>query len=99
MSLEVILYNLDVIKFRLKVSMILITYDIEVAAKIANKTAVIYAEKIVEVDTVDEALNKPLHPYTKALLDSMPTIKEDKIPNRAVACHIYFKILIFFNSK
>ena len=58
------------IKYRLTI--ILITHDLGVVANIADRVAVMYAGDIVEIGTADEIYYDPRHPYTWALLSSMP---------------------------
>ena len=53
-------------------SVILITHDLGVVANIADRVAVMYAGDIVEIGTSDEIYYDPRHPYTWALLSSMP---------------------------
>lgn len=55
-------------------STIIITHDLGVVASAADRVAVMYAGKIVEVGTVDEIFYNPQHPYTWGLLGSMPTL-------------------------
>ncbi|MCL2839953.1 MAG: ABC transporter ATP-binding protein [Defluviitaleaceae bacterium] len=55
-----------------KSSMILITHDLGVVAETADRVAVMYAGQIVEVATVYELFENPLHPYTRSLLASIP---------------------------
>ena len=54
------------------VTIILITHDLGVVANIADRVAVMYAGDIVEIGTSDEIYYDPRHPYTWALLSSMP---------------------------
>ena len=66
---------LDLIKALQKeknASVILITHDLGVVANIADRVAVMYAGDIVEIGTSDEIYYDPRHPYTWALLSSMP---------------------------
>lgn len=58
----------------IKTSIIFITHDLGVVANVADRVAVMYAGKIVEVGTVDEIFYNPQHPYTWGLLSSMPTL-------------------------
>ena len=65
-------------------SVIFITHDLGVVANMADKIAVMYAGKIVEYGTADDIFYDPKHPYTWALLSSMPDLdtsdKLDAIP-------------------
>jgi dipeptide transport system ATP-binding protein len=56
------------------VSIILITHDLGVVAKIADRIAVMYAGKIIEIGTKREIFYEPTHPYTKGLLNSVPRL-------------------------
>jgi oligopeptide transport system ATP-binding protein len=55
-------------------AIIFITHDLGVVANVADKVAVMYAGKIIEVGTVDDIFYNPKHPYTWGLLGSMPTL-------------------------
>lgn len=57
-----------------KTSIIFITHDLGVVANVADRVAVMYAGKIVEIGTVDDVFYNPKHPYTWGLLGSMPTL-------------------------
>jgi peptide/nickel transport system ATP-binding protein len=56
-------------------SIILVTHDLASAHAIGDRTAIMYRGKIVEVGPTEQVLSKPLHPYTKLILDSMPKLK------------------------
>lgn len=56
-------------------SIIFITHDLGVVANMADRIAVMYAGKIVEIGDVDEVFYEPAHPYTWALLSSMPDLE------------------------
>ncbi|HQC35796.1 MAG TPA: ABC transporter ATP-binding protein, partial [Bacillota bacterium] len=58
-------------------SIIFITHNLGVVAEICDKVSVMYAGKIVEQGDVKEIFYDPQHPYTKALLASMPRLDED----------------------
>lgn len=79
-----------------------ITHDLSVVSYIADNVAVMYLGRIVEYGTVNDILNYPSHPYTKALIAAVPTwdsalekqvIKlPDEMPspsNPPVGCHFY----------
>ena len=55
-------------------AIIMITHDLGVVANMADRIAVMYAGKIVEYGTADEVFYNPQHPYTWALLSSMPDL-------------------------
>lgn len=57
-------------------SIIFITHDLGVVANVADRVAVMYAGKIVEMGSVDELFYNPKHPYTWGLLGSMPTVDQ-----------------------
>ena len=67
-----VLHLLQDLKLRYQLSMIFITHDLSVAEYIADQIAVMYSGKLMEVGPVDEILERPLHPYTAALLDARP---------------------------
>ncbi|SER86833.1 oligopeptide transport system ATP-binding protein [Gracilibacillus ureilyticus] len=62
------------IQSKMDTSIIFITHDLGVVANVADRVAVMYAGKIVEIGTVDDVFYNPKHPYTWGLLGSMPTV-------------------------
>ncbi len=79
-----ILELINRIKKERNLSVIFITHDLGVVANMADRIAVMYAGKIVEIGTADDVFYNPRHPYTWALLSSMPDLdtneKLDAIP-------------------
>ena len=79
-----ILELIQELKRRRNLSVIFITHDLGVVANMADRIAVMYAGKIVEYGTSEEVFYEPAHPYTWALLSSMPDLdskeKLDAIP-------------------
>lgn len=57
---------------KIDTSIIFITHDLGVVANVADRVAVMYGGKIVEIGTVDEIFYNPKHPYTWGLISSMP---------------------------
>ena len=76
-----ILELFEEIQMKTGVSIILITHDLGVVAKIADRIAVMYAGKIIENGTKREIFYTPQHPYTKGLLQSVPRLdlKEEEL--------------------
>ena len=58
-------------------SIIFITHDLGVVANVADRVAVMYAGRIIEIGQADEVFYDPRHPYTWGLLASMPTLAAD----------------------
>ena len=73
-------YILDLlkdVKAKLGITMVFITHDIAVIADIADRVAVMYAGKIFEVGDVYQVFKNPINPYTKALMESIPSLIGD----------------------
>ncbi|MEN1966804.1 ABC transporter ATP-binding protein [Lentibacillus sp. N15] len=62
---------------QIETSIIFITHDLGVVANVADRVAVMYGGKIVEIGTVDEIYYNPQHPYTWGLISSMPSLDTD----------------------
>jgi len=58
-------------------AMIFITHNLGVVAAIADRVAVMYAGEIVETAPVDDLFARPTHPYTEALLSTIPRVDRD----------------------
>ena len=67
-----ILQLLKEMRVKYDLTIVMITHDLGVVANIADRVAVMYAGDIVEIGTADEIYYDPRHPYTWALLSSMP---------------------------
>lgn len=59
-------------------TVILITHNMGVVAEIADRVAVMYAGKIVELSEVNKIYTSPKHPYTKGLIESIPSLNRKK---------------------
>ena len=71
-----ILDLLDELRAQLDMAVLLITHDLGVVAKVADRVAVMYAGRIVETAPVRDIFREPAHPYTEALLSSVPRISD-----------------------
>ena len=68
-----ILGLLDSLRRNFGLSIVLVTHDLAVIAEVCDRLAVMYAGRIVELGGVEEILTSPRHPYTSALLESVPS--------------------------
>lgn len=74
------------LKERMDTSIVLVTHDLGVVAGMADRVYVMYAGKIVEQGDVDIIFERPMHPYTWALLKSIPRVDSDvKEPLTSIA--------------
>jgi oligopeptide/dipeptide ABC transporter ATP-binding protein len=67
-------------------AVLLITHDLGVVARLADRVAVMYAGRIVEQGTVRDLFHRPQHPYTWGLLESIPRLdreRTDRLPSIA----------------
>ncbi len=69
-----ILELLRELKQRLRMSILLITHNLGIVGDIADRVAVMYAGQIVELSPARALLQRPLHPYTQALMNSVPQL-------------------------
>ena len=67
-----ILYEVQKLCRETATALIWITHDLSVIAGLADHVCVMYAGKIVETGDVDDVLDRPLHPYSRGLIDSVP---------------------------
>ncbi|MCC6322226.1 MAG: ABC transporter ATP-binding protein [Phycisphaerales bacterium] len=67
-----ILALMDGLKKRLGTAIILITHNLGVVAQVCDRVMVMYAGRVIETGTVFDIFHRPRHPYTRALLDSIP---------------------------
>jgi ABC-type glutathione transport system ATPase component len=70
---------------RTGMSMMLITHDLGVVAQVADVVCVMYGGRVVEYATVFDLFDKPYHPYTRGLFDSIPRIEERRHRLRTVS--------------
>jgi peptide/nickel transport system ATP-binding protein len=68
-----ILYEVQKLVAEHNTAMIWVTHDLAVVAGLANRVAVMYAGRIVEMGTTEEVVNRPFHPYTSGLIGSAPS--------------------------
>ena len=81
-----IIHLLADIRTRLKTAILLITHDLGVVAEMADRVAVLYFGRVIEVAETEALFDSPRHPYTEGLLDAVPRLdflaQEDRPPRR-----------------
>ena len=71
-----ILELLDSLRRDLDLAVLLITHDLGVVSEVADRVVVMYAGRVVESGSADDLLMRPAHPYTEALLRSVPQVEQ-----------------------
>ena len=70
---------------KLHTATVFVTHDLGVVARVADRVAVMYAGKVVEIGTVEEIFYDPRHPYTWGLLQALPAYAKGRRQLRAIA--------------
>jgi peptide/nickel transport system ATP-binding protein len=70
-----ILAQIVELKDRLEFSILFITHDLSLLLELADRVAVMYAGRLVEIGTAGQIHHSPAHPYTKGLLNSFPSLR------------------------
>src|SRR5579862_4388396 len=71
-----ILELLSSLKQRLGMAILLITHNLGIVGDMADRVAVMYAGQVVELAPAEDLLREPMHPYTKALMASVPSLSD-----------------------
>lgn len=77
-----VLNLLQELQVELGLTLVFVAHDLSVVEHISDRIAVMYVGKIVEMTETNELLHQPLHPYTEALLSSIPPADPDIHPDR-----------------
>jgi len=75
---RIVAQTLKNVQREMGVSMIMIGHDMGLMAQMVDRIAVMYAGKVVEISPIKEFFSNPRHPYSKVLIDSIPSLKERK---------------------
>lgn len=67
------------LKDRRGMAMIIVTHDLAVVSRIADRVAVVYGGRVIEVGAVGDVFRNPQHPYTSGLLGSMPALARGRL--------------------
>jgi peptide/nickel transport system ATP-binding protein len=74
-----ILYLLEELRAETGMALLIVSHDLGVIARLADRAAVMYCGKIVETAPVDELIHRAAHPYARALINCMPSIDPDDL--------------------
>src|SRR5208283_3865531 len=74
-----ILELLDRLRQEMHLGLLFITHDLGVVAKVAERIAVLYAGRIIELGATRDVLSSPKHPYTQGLLAASPSLRRSKL--------------------
>jgi oligopeptide/dipeptide ABC transporter ATP-binding protein len=73
-----ILELLAELRTKFKLAMLFISHDLAVVSQVADRVAVMYAGSLVELGSKPDIFRAPAHPYTRGLLQAVPTLKTDR---------------------
>ncbi|MDT8069672.1 MAG: ABC transporter ATP-binding protein [Terriglobia bacterium] len=80
-----ILELLAELRHKFDLSMLFISHDLAVVSQVTDRVAVMYAGSIVELGPAREIFHSPAHPYTRGLLNSVPSLRTDRsLPLRTI---------------
>lgn len=68
------------LKEKLNLTILFITHDLSLVRHISNKVCVMYAGEVLEIGNTKTIFSEPKHPYTKSLLNAVPTLNRNKKP-------------------
>lgn len=88
-ALDLIIQNqilgmLEEMQRGLELSLLLITHDLGIVAAVSQRVAIMYAGELMEFGSTKTIFTRPLHPYTKGLLESLPTVEKKEAILRSI---------------
>jgi oligopeptide/dipeptide ABC transporter ATP-binding protein len=66
------------LRHNFQLAMLFISHDLAVVSRVSDRVAVMYAGQIVETGAAQDVFRQPLHPYTRGLMNSVPTLTTDR---------------------
>jgi oligopeptide/dipeptide ABC transporter ATP-binding protein len=66
------------LRHKLDLALLFISHDLGVVSQVAERVSVMYAGSMVEAGSVAEVFRRPMHPYTRGLLQAVPTLRTDR---------------------
>ncbi|WP_372339597.1 ABC transporter ATP-binding protein [Nocardiopsis sp. CC223A] len=76
---QAIVERLSELREELRFSMLFITHDLGLAAELADRVGTMYAGRLIETGTTRDIFHRPSHPYTSALINSVPPVSGDLV--------------------
>jgi oligopeptide/dipeptide ABC transporter ATP-binding protein len=73
-----ILYELDRLRHEQGMAMVYVSHDLAVVARMADRIAVMYAGRVVEAAAAADVIERPRHPYTRALVQAIPDVRHPR---------------------
>jgi peptide/nickel transport system ATP-binding protein len=69
---------LNELRQKFALSMLFVSHDLAVVSQVSHRIAVMYAGSLVELGSAEQVFRQPVHPYTRGLLASVPTLRSDR---------------------
>jgi len=69
---------LNELRQKFSLAMLFVSHDLAVVSQVSHRLAVMYAGSLVEVGSATQVFREPVHPYTRGLLNSVPTLRSDR---------------------
>ena len=69
---------LNELRQKFSLAMLFVSHDLAVVSQVSHRIAVMYAGSLVEVGSASQVFREPVHPYTRGLLQSVPTLRSDR---------------------
>jgi len=73
-----VLELLNELRQKFSLAMLFVSHDLAVVSRVSHRIAVMYAGSLVEVGATAQVFREPIHPYTRGLLQSVPTLRSDR---------------------
>jgi ABC-type dipeptide/oligopeptide/nickel transport system ATPase component len=87
-SQRTVLQIISEVRKNLSASMIMIGHDMALQAQIADRMGIMFEGYFVEVGSVEDIFEHPLHPYTKGLIQSIPSIRKKQDIHTLASCEL-----------
>jgi len=76
---RIVLQSISALRDRFDAAVLLIAHDMAVHAEMVDRLSIMYAGKIVEIGSVYDIFTDPLHPYTRGLVEAIPSLEQKRV--------------------